>query len=82
MNEIKFEILKRFGTISASRHGWRTELNLVSWNGNKPKVDIRQWSEDYERMTKGITFTQQEIERLYVILTEALVDQSWQKDTI
>lgn len=54
-NDITYEILEHFGTISSRESGWNRELNLISWNGGKPKFDIRDWSEDHERMSKGIT---------------------------
>lgn len=64
MADIKFEIVEKFGVISTSKSGWTKELNLVSWNGYKPKYDIREWSPDHEKMGKGITFTEEEIEEL------------------
>ncbi len=54
-NDITYEILEHFGTISSRESGWNRELNLISWNGGKPKFDIRDWSEDHDRMSKGIT---------------------------
>lgn len=64
MADIKFEIVEKYGVISTSKSGWTKELNLVSWNGYKPKYDIREWSPDHEKMGKGITFTEEEIEEL------------------
>ena len=45
-----------------------TELNLISWNGNAPKYDIRSWSPDHEKMGKGITLTGEELAELKSIL--------------
>ena len=28
---------------------WTKEINVVSWNGGEPKIDIRDWSESHER---------------------------------
>lgn len=39
---------------------YHTELNIVSWFGNEPKLDIRGWSDDHEKMTKGISLTEDE----------------------
>ena len=39
---------------------YHTELNLISWYGKDPKVDIRGWSDDHEKMTKGISLTEDE----------------------
>ena len=49
---------------------WRREVNLVSWNGGPPKIDIREWSESHDRMTRGITLTDAEAERLTKALYE------------
>ena len=38
---------------------WTREVNLVSWNGKPPKIDIRDWSESHERMSRGITLTEE-----------------------
>lgn len=68
MPEIKFEIVKKLGVISESEKGWKKELNLVSWNEKGPKYDIRDWNETHERMGKGVTLTEQEMENLKNIL--------------
>ena len=52
MNEIKFEIVEEIGVLSESSKGWRTELNLVSWNEREPKYDLRNWSENHEKIVK------------------------------
>lgn len=59
-NDIKYEIERTIGVISQSASGWSKELNLVSWNGNPPKFDIRDWSPDHSKMGKGITLTDEE----------------------
>ena len=64
MAEIKYEIVKEIGILSENAKGWRKELNLVSWNGAKPKYDIRDWAPGREKMGKGITLTQEELDAL------------------
>ncbi len=64
MAELKFEITKELGVISENAKGWTKELNLVSWNDNTPKFDIREWSPDHTRMSKGITLTEEEMQQL------------------
>ncbi len=64
MAELKFEITKELGVISENAKGWTKELNLVSWNDNAPKFDIREWSPDHTRMSKGITLTEEEMSQL------------------
>ncbi len=70
MAEITFEIVEELGVLSESARGWRKELNLVSWNGRDPKYDIREWSPDHKRMSKGITLTTDEAKMILEILKE------------
>lgn len=64
MAEIKYEIVKTIGVLSENPNGWKREINLVSWNDRAPKYDIRDWDENHEKMSKGITLSQEEIEIL------------------
>ena len=70
---IRVEIKKHFGVISTNDLGWTKELNIVAWNGGKPKYDIREWSPDHARMSRGITFSDDEMDavtRLYASRTK------------
>ena len=65
MNQkISFEILEELAVLSENTKGWRKELNLVRWNETPPKFDIREWSPNHEKMGKGITFTNEEMDVL------------------
>ena len=66
--DINFEIKHHIGVLSESAKGWRKELNLISWNGREPKYDIRDWSPEHEKMGKGTTLSNEEIENLYALL--------------
>lgn len=70
-DKINYEVIKEFGTISTAGKFTR-KLRLVSWNGNEPKFDLRDWSEKdgVETCRAGITLTSTEIESLYKILQE------------
>lgn len=68
MNEIKFEIVEKLGVLSETEKGWKKELNLVKWNDRDPKYDLRDWSENHDRMSKGITLTKEEALNLKNIL--------------
>ena len=46
--------------------------NLVSWNGREPKYDLRDWSENHEKMGKGITLSEEEAIKLRNILNNNL----------
>ena len=49
---------------------WAKEVNIVSWNGGQPKIDIRDWSQDHTRMSRGITLTEEQAEKLTAALAE------------
>ncbi|MDR1251568.1 MAG: hypothetical protein LBK62_05315 [Treponema sp.] len=75
MADITFDIVKHFGVISEEKGGWKKELNLVSWNGRTPKLDVRDWAPGHEKMGKGITLTAEEAARLEELLGSALTKQ-------
>lgn len=68
MAEIKFEIKRNIGVIAVSAKGWAKELNLVSWNDNAPKYDLREWDPNHEKMSKGLTLTADELGKLKDLL--------------
>lgn len=72
MAELNYEIKQTIACLSEEKSGWTKELNLISWNGNEPKYDIRSWSEDHQKMGKGITLTKEELITLKEILMELL----------
>ena len=72
MAELKYEIKQNIGCLSEEKGGWTKELNLISWNDNDAKYDIRSWSENHEKLGKGITLTKEELITLKEILMELL----------
>ena len=60
MKEIQYEIVKKIAVLSMSDSGYAKEINLISWNGNEPKYDIRSFSPNREKCGKGITLTADE----------------------
>lgn len=64
VKEFSYEIVEEIGVLSENNRGWRKELNLVSWNGNQPKFDLRDWGPDHEKMGKGVTLSNEEFETL------------------
>ena len=67
MPEIKYEITEHLGVISETPRGWTREVNMISWNGREPKVDVRDWSPEHDKMSKGLTFTKEELVELVKI---------------
>ena len=70
MSEIKYEIVKKIGTLSTTASGWAKELNLISWNDRDAKYDIREWSADGGKMGKGITLSKEELLALKELLNK------------
>lgn len=69
---VKYDIIQNIACLSAERDGWTKELNLISWNENEAKYDIRSWTSDHRKMGKAITLTKEEIYTLKEILAELL----------
>lgn len=65
--EFKYEILNNIGTLSENG-SWSKELNRISWNGKEPKYDLRDQSENHEKMGKGITLSEDELRKLKEII--------------
>ena len=68
MVDIKFEIKEKVGVLSESAKGWTKELNLVSWNDRDPKYEIREWSPEHDKMSKGVTLSKEELKALKQVL--------------
>lgn len=63
-----FNIVEHIMTIAKTANykgeEWTKELNVVSWNGKAPKLDLREWNSDHSRMSKGVTITDSEAKLL------------------
>ena len=70
MADFKFDIVEHLGVISENSKGWTKELNLVSWNGARPKFDLRDWAPEHEKMGKGITLSNEEFEALKDLMSK------------
>lgn len=66
---IDYKIKKSIAVLT-DKTAYRTELNLISFNGNPAKYDIRKWYVDGEmrKMLKGITLTVNELKELKAVL--------------
>ena len=78
MAELKFEITERIGVLSENAKGWTKELNLVSWNDKEPKFDIRDWAPDHEKMGKGVSLTEEEMQTLVKLFEERDEEDSFE----
>ena len=79
--EVTFEIMEHIGVLDTydnREQAWTKEVNIVSWNGGPAKIDIRDWSADHERMSRGITLTEDQAEKL----TKSLVERYRAKEDL
>ncbi len=68
MSDFSYTVTKHIGVLSENSQGWTKELNLISWNGREAKYDIRSWAPGKEKMGKGITLNNSELETLKNLL--------------
>ena len=72
MADFNYSITEELGVIS-EKNGYFEEVNMISYNGAEPKVDIRNWStgdDGEKKMGKGITLTKEEASALCEILSD------------
>jgi hypothetical protein len=75
MSDLIFEIKRNVGIIGEGTKGWKKEVNIVSWNQRKPKLDIRDWNETHEKMGRGITLSRGEVIKLKELLDEVDLEE-------
>ena len=68
-DKITYDVVKNIGVI-ADNGAWETQVNMSSWNHGAPKFDIRKWNVETDRMSKGISLTENEARELAKVLTE------------
>ena len=72
-SNFSYEIKERLGVLSQSDNGdFTTEVNIISYNGAAPKIDIRKWDRRTDKMLKGITLTTEEAKALKDTLLKAI----------
>ena len=60
---------------------WTKEVNVVAWNGGKPKIDVRDWNASHDRMSRGITLTEDQAMKMTKALVERYRVRSAQEHT-
>lgn len=75
MAEVKFQIIDNLGVISEGNKGWQKEINIISWNGRKAKVDIRDWGPDHEKIGKGFTLNKEEFQKIKDLLQKINIEE-------
>ena len=73
--EIKLEVIKHLGTLRENNKGFTTEVNILRWNDDAPKMDVRQWTPDTHHPLKvGFSLTESQALKLYEILRNYFED--------
>ena len=75
-SDFSYELVEELGVLSTSKSGWQKEINRVSYNGTKPKFDLREWAPGREKMGKGITLNEEEAKELCRILFQYFKKQA------
>ena len=66
--QFEFEIKQNIATLTEDKDAeYQKQLNIISWKGAKPSLDLRLWriTEEGARPLKGLTLTVDEAGRLY-----------------
>lgn len=67
-DEFRYEILNHIGILATANSGWSKEVNIVKWNDAHPKIDIREWDVEHEKMSRGASLNVKEAEKLRDLL--------------
>ncbi len=68
--QVTYQIHRHLGSLSVSKTGWSKEVNIVSWNDGRPRLDIREWDPEHEKMSRGVGLTGEETENLRALLKD------------
>ena len=66
--QFEYEIKQHIATLTEDKDAeYQKQLNIISWKGAKPSLDLRLWriTEEGARPLKGLTLTVEEAGRLY-----------------
>ena len=65
VEKVNYRIVRPLGVISENGN-ITTELNLISYNNYKPKLDLRKWEKkgDTKLLQRGLTLTTEEAREL------------------
>ena len=81
-NEITYDIMEHIavlGEVGGRGEKWTKEINVVAWNGGKPKIDVRDWNASHDRMSRGITLTEDQAMKMTKALSERFSARSAQE---
>ena len=81
VDKINYRIVRPLGTLGTNGN-ITTELNLISYNNYKPKLDLRKWEKkgDNKILQRGLTLTDDEAKNLYNALKDYLEHKEANKE--
>lgn len=81
VNKIDYRIVRPLGILS-EKDNITTELNLISYNNYKPKLDLRKWEKkgDNKILQRGLTLADEEAKELFNALKEYLEHKEASKE--
>jgi hypothetical protein len=65
----KYKIIEKIAVFS-EKNGYNLEMNVVSWAGNTPVIDLRYWNQDTGLPREGISLTPSDVKNLKVVLEQ------------
>lgn len=69
VSNFKYDLQQQIGVVGTSADGVYTiEVNLISFQGKEPKIDIRRWNRETDRMCKGVSLSIHEAAKLKDVL--------------
>lgn len=74
MKDFEYEVVKEVGIIGETKRETK-EVNLISYGGSEPYIDIRKWDKRSMCMGKGIALKREEAKQLKDILNTLDLEQ-------
>ena len=68
-DKVFYEVIQKMAEVPENSKGWTKEVYFISWNNKEPKLDIRDWDEKHEHMSRGITLKCDEAEKVAELLS-------------
>jgi hypothetical protein len=69
MNGAKYRIVEPVA-VFAERDGYTLELNIISWGGKPPELDLRYWNHSTGVSTSGVSMSPKDVNNLKLVLTK------------
>ena len=66
---MEYKIIKKIGMLEGEKDGYRIEMNIISWNGRSPKLDIRKW-QPTNKPAGGFCLSDEGLKRLREMLQD------------